>query len=163
MASDKGKTKKNSFINYLQASVEELRKVTWPTRNQAIRLTFLVLGFCMVIALIIGILDFAFGFGYRTLLEFGPERQLPTAVTEQADGTLDGGAMTTTDSGDAVDTVEVRLGEEESVDGAAGIDVTAEPADTVEITDAETEQPAAEVASVDSTPDSDATTETTTE
>ncbi len=154
MASDKGKTKKNPFINYLQASVEELRKVTWPTRNQAIRLTFLVLGFCIVVAILLGILDFVFGFGYRSLLELGPERQLPTAVTEDASGVLDGGAMTTTDVEDGVDTVDVRLGDEESMDGAAGVDVTAVPAETAEITDDTTEAP---------TEDTETPTETTTE
>lgn len=156
MASDKGKTKKNPFINYLQASVEELRKVTWPTRNQAIRLTFLVLGFCIVVAILLGIMDFVFGFGYRSLLELGPERQLPTAVTEDASGALDGGAMTTTDAEDGVDTVDVRLGDEVPADG---VEVTADPVDTVEITDSEV--PAE--AEVDATAPTETTTETTSE
>jgi len=159
MASDKGKTKKNPFINYVQASVEELRKVTWPTRNQAIRLTFLVLGFCIVVAILLGIMDLVFGFGYRSILELGPERQLPTAVTEDARGTLDGGAMTTTNTEDGIDTVDVRLGDEQSMDGTAGVDVTAEPADTVEVTDTATEAPAEEVIYTEADTASDTTTE----
>ena len=35
--------KKNPLLNYFQESYEELKKVTWPTRNKAIRLTGIVL------------------------------------------------------------------------------------------------------------------------
>lgn len=83
MASDKKKIRSNALVNYFQASLEELRKVTWPTRNQAVRLTFLVLGFCMVVAVLLGVLDFVFGIGYRSLLNLGPERALPVNYEEE--------------------------------------------------------------------------------
>jgi preprotein translocase SecE subunit len=72
--SKKDKITNNAFTNYVQASVEELRKVSWPTKNRAIRLTFLVLGFCMVAAIIIGVMDFAFNEGHRSLINLSPTR-----------------------------------------------------------------------------------------
>ena len=63
-------SKKNPVVNYFQESFEELRKVTWPTRNQAIKLTFIVIGFCIVFALFIGVLDFGLNAGYRELVNF---------------------------------------------------------------------------------------------
>jgi len=134
MASDKAKSK-NSAVNYVQASAEELRKVTWPTKNQAVRMTFLVLGFCMVVALILGVLDFVFGIGYRSLLDLGPERALPAAVYEET-GTLDGGAVTVGDDGavtiNEVPEIEINLGEEAAAQ-AGGVVVETEP--TVESTE----------------------------
>lgn len=85
MASNKSNKKKanSKLINYFQSSFEEIRKVTWPTKNQAIKMTFLVLGFCLVVAIFLGILDFVFGVGYRSLLDLGPKRSLPSQVIEQ--------------------------------------------------------------------------------
>ena len=62
--------KNNKVINYFQESYQELKKVTWPTRNQAIRLTMIVIGFCIVVAMVLGILDFGFNFGYRSLVNY---------------------------------------------------------------------------------------------
>lgn len=59
---------KNSLIRYFTDSFSELRKVTWPTKNQAIRLTAIVLGFCLVMALVIGLIDGLFNAGYKYLL-----------------------------------------------------------------------------------------------
>ncbi|MBI4232284.1 preprotein translocase subunit SecE [Candidatus Peregrinibacteria bacterium] len=46
--------------NYFRTSFEELSKITWPTKNQAVRLTIIVLVFCVLIAIVLGILDFLF-------------------------------------------------------------------------------------------------------
>lgn len=136
MASDKEKNK-NAVVNYLQSSAEELRKVTWPTKNRAIRMTFLVLGFCLAVAIVLGILDFVFGIGYRSLLDLGPERTLPVTVTEEtADtGVIEGDAVTvgdeTTATAGDVPVVEVNLGEETT--GTDGVTVTTDavPAEPV--------------------------------
>jgi preprotein translocase subunit SecE len=40
--------------------VGELRKVTWPTRQEAIRLTVMVLIVCAVIGVILAFLDYGF-------------------------------------------------------------------------------------------------------
>ncbi len=68
-----------SVLNYFQESYEELKKVTWPTRNQAMRLTFIVLGFCFSAALLMGVLDFGFNYGYRSLVLYA-EKIVPRKV-----------------------------------------------------------------------------------
>jgi preprotein translocase subunit SecE len=41
--------------------IGELRKVTWPTRQEATRLTVMVLIVCAVIGVILALLDYGFG------------------------------------------------------------------------------------------------------
>jgi preprotein translocase subunit SecE len=38
--------------------IEELKKVTWPTREETIRLTTIVIGISLIIGVYIGIIDF---------------------------------------------------------------------------------------------------------
>ncbi len=45
---------------YFQETIGELRKVSWPTRREAIRLTWIVIGVILVMALILGGLDFIY-------------------------------------------------------------------------------------------------------
>ncbi len=59
---------KNAFTDYFVTSFQELRKVTWPTKNQAIKLTAIVLGFCLFMAIVLGLIDGLFNFGYKYLL-----------------------------------------------------------------------------------------------
>ena len=54
---------------YLKNSFEELSKVTWPTKKQAVRLTIIVLVFCFVIGTLLTGLDFALDKGYDFLLK----------------------------------------------------------------------------------------------
>lgn len=80
-------SKKNPIVNYFQESYEELKKVTWPTRNQAVKLTFIVIGFCIFFALIVGGLDFAFNTGYRSLVNFSNQFAPPVnPLTDVASG-----------------------------------------------------------------------------
>ena len=51
----------------------EVRKVTWPTRQQALKLTVIVLGFCIAAGLIIGLIDLAFNLGYTELLNLAKQ------------------------------------------------------------------------------------------
>lgn len=60
--------KDNAVIRYLKDSFAELSHVTWPTRNQAINLSILVVVFVFVSALLIAGLDYAFNQGYLYLL-----------------------------------------------------------------------------------------------
>ncbi|MBP6085042.1 preprotein translocase subunit SecE [Candidatus Gracilibacteria bacterium] len=53
--------------NYIRSSVEELRKVAWPTRKQAIDSTLIVLAISLLAALYIGVLDSLFQNGYQYL------------------------------------------------------------------------------------------------
>ncbi|MCC7197045.1 preprotein translocase subunit SecE [Candidatus Peregrinibacteria bacterium] len=83
------KTKKpNPIADYLESSVQEIRKVTWPTRQQAVRMTVLVIGFCLVAALILGAVDFVFNFGYRKLIEVSPAGSQPSILDQLPETTV---------------------------------------------------------------------------
>lgn len=58
---------KNPVLKYFVEAFQELRKVTWPTRNQAIILTGVVLAFTAITAVFIGGLDYLFTLGYNAL------------------------------------------------------------------------------------------------
>ena len=63
------KMKENKITNYIKSSLQELTKVTWPTKNQAVKLTVIVLAFCLVFALFIAGIDFLANLGYTELLK----------------------------------------------------------------------------------------------
>lgn len=54
-----------SLINYIQASRAELAKVTWPSRRQIARLSWVVIVFSLVFTAILGSIDY----GFSTLLQ----------------------------------------------------------------------------------------------
>lgn len=47
----------NKLLNYINLSIAELGKVTWPTRKQALQLTLIVIVFSLTLAAIVGGLD----------------------------------------------------------------------------------------------------------
>jgi preprotein translocase subunit SecE len=59
------KSEENSLMRYLRETRGELRKVTWPTRDEAMRLTAIVLAFTAVFAIFLGLVDL----GWSTILE----------------------------------------------------------------------------------------------
>ncbi|MBD3327871.1 preprotein translocase subunit SecE [Candidatus Peregrinibacteria bacterium] len=99
------KANKDNKGNYFQESYQELKKVSWPTQKRAIRLTILVLGFVLVTAIFIGILDYVFGFGYRQLIDLAPEQNLPTATQHIDTGSVEG------------EPIEISIGEDGEVIG----------------------------------------------
>ncbi|MBU0766165.1 preprotein translocase subunit SecE [Patescibacteria group bacterium] len=44
--------------NYVNEALEELHHVRWPTRQQAIRLSIIVIIFCAITSMVFGIVDF---------------------------------------------------------------------------------------------------------
>lgn len=50
----------NRLVTYLRNSRIELTKVVWPSRPQAVRLSFNVIFFALAVALFIGAVDFVF-------------------------------------------------------------------------------------------------------
>jgi preprotein translocase subunit SecE len=54
----KGFRKRFQFISDI---INELKKVMWPSREELMRLTLMVLGVCLVTAVVLGIMDYAFG------------------------------------------------------------------------------------------------------
>ena len=52
--------KKSSRFSFFPGVVTELRKAHWPTRQEALRLSILVLVVCAIVGAILGSLDLAF-------------------------------------------------------------------------------------------------------
>lgn len=50
----------NSIISYITGSIEELHLVQWPTQQQTIRLTVIVVGFIIATAIAFGLIDLLF-------------------------------------------------------------------------------------------------------
>ena len=70
--SEKKSTKKsgeqsNALVRYIRETRGELRKVTWPTRQESQRLTAIVLGVTAVMAIFLGLLDLLFSNGVESL------------------------------------------------------------------------------------------------
>jgi len=53
----KGTKSNNAIIRYFQETGDELRKVSWPTREQSIRLSIIVLVTTAVSAIVLGLMD----------------------------------------------------------------------------------------------------------
>jgi preprotein translocase subunit SecE len=47
-------------FKFVSDIIAELRKVTWPSRGEALRLTSLVIAFTVAIAIILGVIDYGF-------------------------------------------------------------------------------------------------------
>jgi len=59
-ASIKSAPAKKSRFSFFTEVVAELRKAHWPTRQEALRLSILVLVVCAIVGGILGVLDLAF-------------------------------------------------------------------------------------------------------
>ncbi|PIR48767.1 preprotein translocase subunit SecE [Candidatus Peregrinibacteria bacterium CG10_big_fil_rev_8_21_14_0_10_55_24] len=55
---------------YITEAIEELHRVRWPTRQQAVRLSLIVIVFCAVTSLAFGVVDFGLSEVVRLLLTF---------------------------------------------------------------------------------------------
>lgn len=56
--------------NFTTGVVEELKKVSWPSRQETIRLTSVVVGVSLIIGLYIGIIDILLTRGLEFLTKF---------------------------------------------------------------------------------------------
>ncbi|OGH69205.1 MAG: preprotein translocase subunit SecE [Candidatus Magasanikbacteria bacterium RIFCSPLOWO2_02_FULL_44_11] len=54
--------------NYFIASYAEMKKVTWPTKNQTINYSLLVISMSVGLALFFALLDYALNLGVTSLL-----------------------------------------------------------------------------------------------
>lgn len=60
MANKKKPARKNAITRFYRETVGELRKVTWPTRQEAINLTIVVLFVTFGMSAFLGLLDYLF-------------------------------------------------------------------------------------------------------
>jgi preprotein translocase subunit SecE len=63
---------KNAFQSpgFAQGVVEELKKVSWPTKKETMRLTLIVIGVSLIIGLYIGIIDILLTKGLEIVTKF---------------------------------------------------------------------------------------------
>jgi preprotein translocase subunit SecE len=57
-----------SIKNFFKESQQELRHVNWPTREEAMRLTGIVIGISVVIAVFLGAFDYLFSYILKTFI-----------------------------------------------------------------------------------------------
>ena len=58
----------NAIKGYLVGSYEEMKKVAWPTKQQTINYSLLVIGLSIGLALFFALLDYMFNFGITRLI-----------------------------------------------------------------------------------------------
>jgi preprotein translocase SecE subunit len=58
----------NPLARYAKESAAELRQVAWPSRQTIVQHTGLVIGICLVTAVVLGAMDFGFAYGLEQLL-----------------------------------------------------------------------------------------------
>lgn len=58
----------NKLTNYIKESIEEMKKVTWPTKKETYRYTILIIVISLVVALFLGGLDYGFQEAFKALI-----------------------------------------------------------------------------------------------
>jgi preprotein translocase subunit SecE len=58
----------SKLTNYIKTSVEEMKKVSWPTKKETYNYTLLVIGISIALALFLGALDFGFSKAFELLI-----------------------------------------------------------------------------------------------
>lgn len=62
------KDQENRIIRYLKATRSELRKVVWPSREETINLTLIVLAVTIGMSAFLGIVDFVFAQAFELIV-----------------------------------------------------------------------------------------------
>jgi preprotein translocase subunit SecE len=58
-ATQTGQPKKSRFA-FITDIINELKKVVWPSRQEMIRLSLIVIGICLIMGLLLGMIDYGF-------------------------------------------------------------------------------------------------------
>jgi len=58
----------NWFTRYFREAYEELKKVSWPSRQQTIKDTFVVIGVSLAVAVFLGVIDLGLSTGLEKIL-----------------------------------------------------------------------------------------------
>ena len=65
----KASVKKDNFIiKYFKETRAELKKVSWPTRQEALNLTLIVVAFTIFMAALLGIIDYIFAWVFGLII-----------------------------------------------------------------------------------------------
>ena len=58
----------NKLTKYITGSIEEMKKVTWPTKKETYNYTLLVIGISLAVAVFLGALDYIFSFALELII-----------------------------------------------------------------------------------------------
>jgi preprotein translocase subunit SecE len=61
------KREENAIVQYLRETWFELKKVSWPTRSEAINLTLIVVSVTTFLSIVLGLMDWLFAAGFEQL------------------------------------------------------------------------------------------------
>lgn len=61
--------KQNIVTKYVKSSLQELTQVTWPTKNQAVKLTIIVLIFCILFGTFLTVADLGLTELYKLVIK----------------------------------------------------------------------------------------------
>jgi preprotein translocase subunit SecE len=62
------KKQENAIVRYFRETWFELKKVSWPTRAEAVNLTIIVVVVTTFLSIVLGLLDWFFSMGFGLLL-----------------------------------------------------------------------------------------------
>jgi preprotein translocase subunit SecE len=62
------KKEENAIVRYVRETWYELKKVSWPTRTEAINLTVVVIVVTSFLAIVLGLLDYLFSTAFGLFL-----------------------------------------------------------------------------------------------
>ena len=57
------------IINYVKLSIVELKKVVWPTKNEIIQHTLLVIGISLGVSAFLGVVDYLLSLGIQNFIK----------------------------------------------------------------------------------------------
>jgi len=58
-----------NIVNYIKGSIEEMKKVAWPTKKETYNYTLLVIGISLAVAAFLGALDYIFSIGLELIIK----------------------------------------------------------------------------------------------
>jgi len=61
------KTRQNRLFRYFRETYYELRRVSWPTRSEALNLTVSVVVVTTFMSIVLGLIDYVFSLGFGLL------------------------------------------------------------------------------------------------
>ncbi|MBI3287368.1 MAG: preprotein translocase subunit SecE [Chloroflexi bacterium] len=61
--------RQNPIAEFLRETRSELRKVVWPSRQDAIRMTLIVIAVTLGMATLLGLIDYLFTVGFSRLID----------------------------------------------------------------------------------------------
>jgi preprotein translocase subunit SecE len=62
------KKQENAIVRYLRETWFELKKVSWPTRKEAVNLTIIVIVVTTFLAIVLGLMDWLFSLAFGLFL-----------------------------------------------------------------------------------------------